>query len=223
METREAVIDRIVRKKIIAIVRGVYGQKCLDLAEALYDGGIELLEVTFDQNCPEESEKTVKAIREVSEMMGSRMIVGAGTVTSATLLDKAVDAGARFIISPNVDEAVIRKSRDMGLVSIPGALSPSEILDAYNYGADFVKIFPVVSMGAKYIKQVRGPLNHIRLMAVGGIDENNIVEYMDAGCCGAGIGGCLVNKNWINAGEFDKITALTRCFVNNLREGGYDV
>lgn len=111
----------------------------------------------------------------------------------------------------------------MGLVSIPGAMSPTEILNACNYGADFVKIFPSVSVGPKYVKQVRGPLNHIRLLAVGGINESNIVEYMDAGCCGAGVGGCLVNKTWISNGDFDKITALAAQFISNLKKGGYGV
>lgn len=223
MVKREDVIERIIQKKIIAIVRGVYGQECLKLAQALYEGGIEMLEITFDQNCPKDMEKTASAVNSISEMMEGKMLIGAGTVTSISLLHKAADAGAKFIISPNTDEALIRKTRELGLVSIPGALSPTEILNAHNYGADFVKIFPSVSMGPKYVRQVRGPLNHIRLMAVGGIDENNIVEYMDAGCCGAGIGGCLVNKTWIRQGEFHKITALAEQFVSNLKEGGYDV
>lgn len=220
---RNEVIQRIMDKKIIAIVRGVYGDDCVRLAEALYDGGIELLEITFDQKKTEDNDKTLDAIRRVSEHMKGKMDIGAGTVTSAAMLQAAADCGARFIISPNVDGNIIKETHRLDLVSIPGALTPTEILYAHDCGADFVKVFPTVTVGDKYIKQVRGPLNHIRLMAVGGVDECNIVDYLNAGCCGAGIGGCLVNKEWIKRGEFDKITELARVFVYNVKEGSRNV
>lgn len=212
---RKDVIKKVFEKKVIAIVRGVYGDDCLKLAQALYDGGIEMLEVTFDQSKPESLSMTSDTIAALNEKLGDRMIFGAGTVTSIEMLLLAEQGGAKFIVSPDTNEAVIRKTIADGLVSMPGAMTPTEIVTARSYGADFVKVFPAGNLGASYIKAVRSPLNNIPLLAVGGVNENNIADFIAAGCCGAGCGGNLVNKKWIAAGEFDKITELARTFVAN--------
>lgn len=213
---REDIIKRVLDKGIIAIVRGVYAEECLRLAQALSDGGIELMEVTFDQSKPDSLARTSDTVRMIISEMGHRMVCGAGTVTSLESLELAEEAGARFIVSPDVNEAVIKRTVADGLVSMPGAMTPSEILTAYEYGADFVKVFPISTLGSAYIKAVRGPINHVRLLAVGGVNEANIGEFVRAGCCGAGVGGNLVNKSWIADGEFDKITRLAASLVENL-------
>lgn len=214
---REAIIQKILDKKIIAIVRGVYGEDCVRLAKALYDGGIELLEVTFDQSRPEALEQTTDTIRRLVAELGDRMAFGAGTVTSLEMLELARQAGAQFVVSPDTQEAVIRGTVESGMVSIPGAMSPTEILSAHSYGADFVKVFPTSNLGASYIKAIRGPINHVRLLAVGGVNEKNIGDFLKAGASGAGVGGNLVNKNWIASGEFEKITALAGEFCRNVQ------
>ena len=210
---REQIIQKVLDKKIVAIVRGVYGEDCIKLAQALYEGGIELLEVTFDQSKPEAFSRTSDTIRELVNRLGDKMIFGAGTVTSLELLELAKNAGARFIVSPDTNEAVIKGTVAAGMVSMPGALTPTEIITAYNWGADFVKLFPAGTFGTAYFKAVTAPLNHIRLLAVGGVNEKNVGEYLAAGAVGAGVGGNLVNKTWIANGEFDKITALAREFM----------
>ena len=212
---RDEIIQRVLDKKLIAIVRGVYGDDCVALAKALYEGGIELLEVTFDQSHPENLKRTSDTVRQLVEIMGDRMAFGAGTVTSVEMLELAHKAGAQFIVSPDTNEAVIRKTVELGMVSMPGAMTPTEVMTAHEYGADFVKVFPTSNLGASYIKAVRGPINHIHLLAVGGVNEKNIAEFLKAGAVGAGVGGNLVNKEWIKAGEFNKITALAREFVAN--------
>lgn len=212
---REAIIQKVIDKKIIAIVRGVYEEDCLNLARALYKGGIELLEVTFDQSKPELLSRTSKTIGMLVKEFDGKMMFGAGTVTTLEMLNLAKEAGAQFIVSPNTDEAIIRATVEKGMVSMPGALTPSEIVNAHNYGADFVKIFPVGNLGAEYIKAVRAPLNHIKLLAVGGVNEKNIGNFIKNGASGAGVGGNLVNKEWIANGEFDKITNLAKEFVEN--------
>lgn len=204
---REQIIQQIRRKKVIAIVRGVYGEDCLRLAQALYDGGICLMEVTFDQNRTEDFARTAESVSTLCRQMEGRMIIGAGTVTTTAALDLAYESGAGFIVSPDVNRLVIQRTRELGLVSIPGAMTPTEILQAYGYGADFVKVFPTSNLGAGYIKAVRGPINNIPLLAVGGVSEDNIAEFLAAGAVGAGVGGNLVNKDWIRAGQFDRITA----------------
>jgi len=212
---REAIIQKVLDKKIVAIVRGVYGEDCLNLAKALYAGGIEMMEVTFDQSKPESLDRTSNTVKLLVENMGDKMIFGAGTVTSLEMLELAKNAGAQFIVSPDTNEEVIRQTRAYGLVSMPGAMTPTEILTAHRYGADFVKVFPTSNLGASYIKAVRGPINHVRMLAVGGVNEKNVDEFLAAGACGAGVGGNLVNKTWIANGEFDKITALAEEFMAN--------
>lgn len=212
---RAEIIEKVLEKKLIAIVRGVYGADCLKLAEALYAGGIELMEVTFDQSHPESLNQTSDTVKKLVEKFEGKMCFGAGTVTSLEMLELAEQAGAQFVVSPNVDREVIQKTVADGLVSMPGAMTPTEILAAHSYGADFVKVFPTSNLGASYIKAIRGPINHVRLLAVGGVNEKNISEFIAAGVCGAGVGGNLVNKNWVAAGEFEKITELAKEFVLN--------
>lgn len=216
-QMREKIIQKVLEKKIIAIVRGVYGEDCLKLAQALYDGGIELMEVTFDQSKPEYLTQTSDTVRLLRKHMGDKMAIGAGTVTSQEMLKLAKEAGAQFIVSPNTNEKVIRATVAEGMVSMPGAMTPSEIMTAHECGADFVKMFPIGNLGASYVKAVCAPINHIRLLAVGGVNEKNIKEFLAAGAAGAGVGGNLVNKKWIAAGEFDKITALAKEYVEALQ------
>lgn len=214
---REDIIQKVLDKKLIAIVRGVYGDDCVNLAKALYEGGIEMLEVTFDQSHPENLERTSDTVKQLVETLGDKMAFGAGTVTSLEMLELAYNAGAQFVVSPDTNEAVIRKTVELGMVSMPGAMTPTEIMSAHAYGADFVKVFPTSNLGASYIKAIRGPINHVRMLAVGGVNENNIADFLAAGVVGAGVGGNLVNKDWIKAGEFDKITDLARKFVANTK------
>ena len=203
---REQIIKMVEEQKVIAIVRGVEPEKCLEVAKALYAGGIRMIEVTFDQKNPERQWETAESIRRISEYFEGQIAVGAGTVTSEKLVETAAAAGARYIISPDTNEAVIKRTRELSLVSMPGALTPTEVLNAHRWGADFVKLFPVGSFGTGYVKAVKAPLNHIRLLAVGGVNADNIADFLDAGCCGAGVGGNLVNKKWIEAGEYGKLT-----------------
>ena len=214
---REDIIRKVHEKKLIAIVRGVYGEDCLKLAKALYKGGIELLEVTFDQSRPDRLSDTADTIRLLTKELGDCMAFGAGTVTSTEMLALAADAGAQFIVSPDTNEAVIRGTVAAGMVSMPGAMTPTEIMTAYSYGADFVKLFPAGNLGAGYLKAIRAPISHIPLLAVGGVNEKNLTDFLQAGAVGAGVGGNLVNKAWVAAGEFDKITETALAFTGQLK------
>jgi 2-dehydro-3-deoxyphosphogluconate aldolase/(4S)-4-hydroxy-2-oxoglutarate aldolase len=211
---REAIIQSVLENKLIAIVRGVYGEDCVSLAKALCAGGIKLLEVTFDQSNEALWEKTADTIRMLNRQLGDQMTFGAGTVTSVELVNIAKDAGAQFIVSPDCDPAVIRATVDAGMVSMPGALTPTEVLQAHKAGADFVKLFPAGNLGPGYLKSVAAPINHVKLLAVGGVNENNIKDFLNAGAVGAGIGGNLVNKTWIAEGKFQEITALAKALTD---------
>lgn len=213
---RETIIDQICKQKIIAIIRGVNEQKAVAAAKALYEGGITLVEVTFNQKSPETFIDTANTIKLIKEQMGDKMLVGAGTVTSVELVKIAADAGASYIISPDTDVSVITKTRELGLVSIPGAYTSTEAKIAHNAGADFVKLFPCVGDAPAYIKAICGPMNHIRFLAVGGVNENNAAEFLKAGAVGVGVGGNLVNKEWIKSGDFNKIRDVAKKYVTNI-------
>lgn len=211
-------IQMMEREKLIAIVRGIAPEKCLKVADALYEGGIRLMEVTFNQREPASFQTTADAIAAIRESYAGRMLVGAGTVVSVELVELAASAGAAFIVSPDTNTAVIRRAKQLGLLSLPGALTPTEILTAHHAGADFVKLFPAADLGSSYVKAVRAPISHVKLMAVGGVNESNLGEFLEAGCAGAGIGGNLVNKAWIEAGEYGKITEAARSLVKIVKE-----
>lgn len=181
----------IEENKIIAICRRIYGEQLENLAKALNEGGVKLIEVTFDQADPAHLEKTGEAIRMITEATSGEVLPGAGTVMTLEQLRAAAAAGAKYIISPNTDEEIIKETKRLGLVSIPGAMTPSEISNAHKWGADFVKLFPTGELGLSYVKAIRAPISHVKLVATGGINEENLRAYLDAGMSGAGISGRL--------------------------------
>ena len=202
--------------EIISIVRGVEPDKMVRIAEALYEGGVTLIEVTFNQKNPASWQETADAIAAIKTAMGDKMFVGAGTVTSVELVEMAANAGAGYIISPDTDPAVIARTRELGLVSLPGAYTPTEAKQAHNAGADFVKLFPCVGDAPAYLKALCAPLSHIKFLAVGGVTADNAADFLKAGAVGIGVGSSLVNKKWADAGEFYKITDEARRFVSNI-------
>lgn len=213
---REQVIKKIEEEKIIAIIRGIEPNKAVEVAKALFEGGVKLVEVTFNQKCPEKFIDTANAISAIKSAMGDKMCVGAGTVITKKQVDIAKSAGAEYIVSPDTDKKVIKYSVKKGLVSLPGAYTPSEIKKAHNAGADFVKVFPCPS--ASYIKAVKAPLSHIKLLAVGGVGKDNAEEFIKAGAVGIGVGSLLVNAEWVRNGEFNKITEIAKTLVENVNK-----
>lgn len=207
------IINAIKERKIIAIVRGVEPKKLVPLAKALYDGGIRLMEITYSADGSVSDEETAAAVGVLANEFDGRMYIGSGTVLTREQVKRTNDAGGRFIISPNTDAEVIRYTKELGMVSIPGALTPSEAEVANRAGADFVKLFPVTSMGVSYVKAIAAPLSHIKFLAVGGITPENIGEYLDIGVCGFGIGSNIINKEYIAEENYEKITASAKEYV----------
>ena len=211
-------LEYVRQRKIVAIVRGLAPEHLIRLGHALEEGGIGLMEVTYDQRAPETWKDTAKAIEAVAGEFGDRLLAGAGTVITPEQVVMTYNAGGQYLVTPTTQPEIIRMGKALGLGLFPGAFSPSEILAAYEAGADAVKVFPVSCVGPAYIKAVRGPLSHIPLMAVGGVNEKNAADYMKAGCGGLGVGGNLVNKEWIANGEWDRITALAKEFIKAVNE-----
>ena len=185
---REKIIGCIRQECLIAIVRGVEKEKLIPLAEAMYRGGVRLLEITYSANGTVSDAETAERIGMLKSHFGERMHIGAGTVLSVEQVRLTQAVGGEFVISPDCNPDVIAESRRLGLVSIPGAFSPTEAQKAHRVGADFVKLFPVTNLGADYIKAIAAPLSHISFLAVGGIDLDNMRAYKKAGVCGFGIG-----------------------------------
>lgn len=215
---RNEVIKAIEKEKIVVIVRGVESEKLIPLAEAMYEGGIRLMEITYSANGSVSDEDTAKNIEMLSKHFEGRMFIGAGTVINEKQVELTKNAGGKFIISPDTYPEVIKKTRELDLVSMPGALTPSEIQEAHRAGADFVKLFPITNMGVDYVKAVKAPLSHIRLLAVGGIDDGNISEYLKAGVCGFGIGSNIAKKALIDADDYAAITELSKKYVSAVGE-----
>lgn len=212
-------IQKIQKEKIITIVRGVPKEKIIPLARAMYDGGIRLIECTYDAGGTTSDEDTARNIEMLVKHFGAEMVVGAGTVLTQKQVELTKNAGGKFIISPDTNPAVIQKTKELGLVSIPGALTPSEITAATRCGADFVKIFPVNAMGGTdYIKAVSAPLSNIKFLAVGGVNEKNISDFLNAGFAGVGIGNGIVNAKMLENDDYEGITNLAMKFINNAKE-----
>lgn len=214
---RDAVIKEIEQKKIVVIVRGIAGDDLVLLAKALYDGGIRLMEITYKSDSSE-NKQTAANIYALNEHFDGKMKIGAGTVLTEEQLHLTKSAGGMFIISPDTNEKIISQTRDLGMVSMPGALTPTEIARAHASGADFVKVFPASVYGASYIRAVKAPLSDVKLLAVGGINQKNMEEYLRAGVCGFGIGTSLANKALVEKGDFLTITALAQEYVSVVQQ-----
>ncbi|PTX63359.1 2-dehydro-3-deoxyphosphogluconate aldolase/(4S)-4-hydroxy-2-oxoglutarate aldolase [Melghirimyces profundicolus] len=195
----EAFLPVLEKVGIVAILRNVPAGSVRETARALYDGGVSVMEVTM--NTPGAPD----IIRELKEEWDDRMHVGAGTVLDLEDADRAREAGAAFFITPNLDVEVLRFATENAIPVIPGAMTPTEVVKAHREGAVMVKVFPGGSLGPAYIKDLRGPLPHIPLMAVGGVDETNAADFLRAGARALGIGSSLVDPRRIAAGDFGTI------------------
>lgn len=211
-----SILSKIYENKIIAVTRGIGSDKILNTVQALVDGGINLFEIPFDQKEPEKAQDTLKCLKIIKKEFGDSICAGPGTVLTVQQVVESVEVGADYIISPSFDIEVIKKTKELGKISIPGAFTASEIVNAYHAGADIVKLFPAGILGVEYIKAISGPLNHIPYIALGGINVDNVLQFINAGAIGVGIGGNLVDKNTVYANDYKKITALAQKYVNQI-------
>lgn len=203
-------LEKVTEHQIVAIIRGVAYEHMNELFNALYDGGIRIAEITLN------TENALHSIAHMRQQYGDRMWVGAGSVLNQDQAREAIAAGAQFLVSPNVDEGMITYALTQNIMPMPGAMTPTEIVAAVNFGAPLVKLFPTTSLGVGYVKELQGPLGHIPMLAVGGINADNVAAFLQAGIRGVGVGSNLVNKEWIKTGRFDLITAAARNLKENM-------
>ena len=207
------IIEQIEKNKIIVILRGLDQEELLQTVDAMEKGGIRLAEVTFNSNGNPSDETIAGYIHTLAEHFAGKVHVGAGTVLTPRQAELAFNAGAEFIISPDTNPEVIQKTRELGMVSIPGAMTASEVMQAHRAGADFIKLFPTDELGLSYLKALMAPLSQIRFLAVGGVTVENIADYIRAGAYGAGIGTGIANRGMIKTGDFAGITKLAERYV----------
>jgi 2-dehydro-3-deoxyphosphogluconate aldolase / (4S)-4-hydroxy-2-oxoglutarate aldolase len=205
--SRDRTLSRILDCGIVAVVRADTGKSLVKVARALSQGGVTAIEITF--TVP----GALDVIRHVSQDLGDSIVLGAGTVLDPETARAAILAGAEYIVAPTLNHDVIRLCKRYDKTVIPGALSPTEILSAWESGADIVKVFPADPGGPAYLKALRGPLPHIRLMPTGGVDLSTAESFLIAGACCLGVGSALVEPNAVAAGDFDRIRDLAAQFA----------
>lgn len=200
-------VERLRQHKIVAIFRGTAEDRADRAARALLEGGISLMEVTMN------TEGALRIIARWRETLPGQAVIGAGTVLDLKMAREAAAAGARFLVSPNLDEEVVAYGEEQGIGVIPGVMTPTEIVRAWKAGAAAVKVFPMGALGWRYLKEIRAPLNHIPMVATGGIDLTNIADYFRAGAAAVGLGGNLINQALIEQGEYNRLTELARQYM----------
>ncbi len=203
---------RVLDHKIVAVIRAENGDLLVDVAESLLAGGVEVMEVTF--TVP----RATRVLEKVADRIGSRILLGAGTVLDTETCRAAILAGAEFIVSPAVNVEVIELCKRYSKVVMPGALTPTEVITAWQAGADIVKIFPSEITGPKYLKALHGPLPHVRLMPTGGVNLDTAAEFLRCGACALGIGSSLVDPKVVASGDLKKIESLARQYVQIVKD-----
>ena len=209
--SRETTLRRIMDGGIVAVVRSESSESLLRVVRALADGGVTAAEITF--TVPD----AVEVIRQVRKEIGDAIVLGAGTVLDPETARTALLAGAEYIVAPIVNLDVIRLCRRYDKAVMPGAFTPTEVVTAWEAGADVVKVFPADVGGPPYLKALRGPLPQIRLMPTGGVDLTTAEAFLKAGACCLGVGGSLVEPKAVSSGDFARIRDLASQYVAIVR------
>ena len=204
---RADVVAGIERTGVVAVIRLADASLGRDVADALAQGGVTCLEVTM--TVP----RAVEVIAELAQALPDTCIVGAGTVVNARTAEAVIGAGAQFVVGPVFRPDVVAACRARDVAVMPGCFTPTEILTAWDAGADIVKVFPATSLGPAFFKDMRGPLPHVKLMPTGGVTKHNAGEWIRAGAVAIGVGTALVDAAAIQARRFDAITASARDFI----------
>jgi 2-dehydro-3-deoxyphosphogluconate aldolase/(4S)-4-hydroxy-2-oxoglutarate aldolase len=205
--SRPAIPAPLAQSRLVAIMRHTEPSAAIHTVEALLEGGVCAVEVTFN------SRGVLDMLRSIGAHFGERVLLGAGTVLDLAAAEQALEAGARFIVSPHTDVGLVRTLAGRGVPTIPGALTATEVVSAWQAGASMVKLFPAGSVGIGYLKDLRGPLNDIPLLPTGGVTLQNAAEFMRAGAWGLGVGSALVDTHLVASGDFAELTRRARGFA----------
>jgi 2-dehydro-3-deoxyphosphogluconate aldolase/(4S)-4-hydroxy-2-oxoglutarate aldolase len=210
--SKETHLRQVLECGIVAVVRSPDSRQLVDVARALADGGVTVVEITM--SVP----NALDVLCQVRQALGDRLLLGAGTILDPETARAALLAGAEYVVAPSVNLEVIRLCQRYDKLVMPGALTPTEILTAWEAGADIVKVFPAEVVGPAFFKALRGPLPQVRLMPTGGVDLTTAAGFLQAGACCLGVGGQLVEPKAVASGNFDRIRDLARQYVAIVRQ-----
>ncbi len=209
-------LEAVQEHRIVAALRGVPLEQMADVALALGAGGVKMLEITFNQSDADKIRNAQRAIGAVREAVGDTMLVGAGTVMSVSEVEAAKEAGAEYVLSPNLDQGVLQRAKELGMGAIPGAMTPTEVAAAYAGGADLVKLFPCDVLGLAYIRALKAPISHVPILAMGGVNVQNLLDYLHV-VEGVGIGSAIVDKALVESRDYAGLTELAKQFTGQIR------
>jgi 2-dehydro-3-deoxyphosphogluconate aldolase/(4S)-4-hydroxy-2-oxoglutarate aldolase len=212
MRTKSAIISLLTDPGIIAVVRAQKADQVLPLSEALIAGGVRVIEITMT------TPNALAAIREAREKLGERALIGVGTVLDADTARAAIAAGAEFVVTPICRTELVAIAHAAGCPIMLGAYTPTEAQLAHEAGADFIKIFPADTLGPGYIKSLRAPLPHLRIVPTGGVDVQNVADFLKAGCAALGVGSSLVSAKILQAADWPELTRRDSAFVAAARQ-----
>ncbi|MYL32040.1 bifunctional 4-hydroxy-2-oxoglutarate aldolase/2-dehydro-3-deoxy-phosphogluconate aldolase [Pontibacillus yanchengensis] len=198
--TKHKKISQLIDSGLIAVIRQPKEDDIHHIADALIKGGVGALEITVD------TPGAFRMIENIKQTFGDQALVGAGTVLDAATAKRAIEARADFVFSPSFNKEMVDLTNRYGAISIPGVLTPTEMVTAYESGADLVKVFPATSFGPGYIKDLQGPLGHIPMIPTGGVTSENVGIFMENGAAAVGAGGSLLDKKAIQAKDFETLT-----------------
>jgi len=211
--SKDSVLDQILETGVIAIMRASSSDQLLSAAEAILAGNVDAIEVTMT------TPNALDVIHQATTRFGDKVLFGVGSVLDSETARAAILAGAQFVVCPTLNLGTIQICQRYSVPVMPGAYTPTEILTAWEAGADIVKVFPASAGGPAYIKAIKGPLPHIQLAAVGGVNLDTTVDFFQAGVCVVGVGGELVNQKLLDKRDFDTITERARRFRSLADEG----
>lgn len=215
--SREANLRRVLDTGIVSIIRAKSGDQLVNVAKALYEGGIDVIEVTF--TVP----GVLDIIAAVKKALGDKILLGAGTVLDPETGRAAILAGAEFLVTPTINTDVIRMCNRYSKVIMPGGFTPTEILTAWDAGADIVKVFPAEIGGPPFLKAVHGPLPHVRLLPTGGVNLETLPAFLKAGACAVGLGSQLVEAKAVESGDMARITSLAQQYVSLVKKTRHEM
>lgn len=205
-------LSKLLESGVIAVLRKVPLEKIEPVAECLIKGGITAIEITVEEP------SAFQALERLAIRVGDQAIIGAGTVLDSETAKMAIHRGAEFVFSPTYSPRVVQTVLRYGKIAAPGVMTPTEMLRAYEDGADLVKLFPATGLGVQYIKDVRGPLAHIPILPTGGINLDNVADFIKAGVVGVGIGSHLLSHQAIEKEDYSSIQEKAKQYVTRIRQ-----
>jgi 2-dehydro-3-deoxyphosphogluconate aldolase / (4S)-4-hydroxy-2-oxoglutarate aldolase len=209
--TRAEIVKEIKNNGIVAIIRTKYPDKLIKIAEAIFEGGVKFIEITM--TVP----NALKMIKDVKNSVSDEIILGVGSVLDSDTAQKAIDAGAQFVVSPIFKKEIIDKAHKNNVPAMPGTFTPTEMLNAHQNGADIIKVFPADILGMKFFKAVKAPMPDLNLMPTGGVNLDNAGDWINAGACAVGIGTALLDVKAIEQNNYKKLTENARRINDSIK------